>query len=125
MSVLCILSAAGVSESHSCAVTCDETLETFSLSDSSGPDVFLLLPFDLVTELMGDIFLKKGEKKAFFDKIFVKRCFSPSAWCSTQQCLVALVLDGRNIWIILDADVHPAGRVKDALEFPKVAAVQL
>lgn len=32
----------------------------------------------------------------FFEKIFIKCCFSPSAWCSTQQCLVALTLDGRN-----------------------------
>lgn len=42
---------------------------------------------------------------------------SSSAWCSTLQCLVALViLDVRNIRIV-DAEIHRAGHVKDALEF--------
>lgn len=82
---------------------------------SSAPEVFLCFwSFDLVKELMGGggVFLK-----TFFDKIFVKCCFSLSAWCSTLQCLVALILDGRNFWLLAMRTFILQGHANDTLEF--------
>lgn len=86
----------------------DKILKTFSHSDSSAPDVFPC--FHLIWSKRGKFL------KSFFDKIFVKCCFSPSDWCSTLA-VPCCTHPGRQEHLDLRrVDVHPAGRVKDAFE---------
>lgn len=90
----------------------DKMLKTFPHSDSSAPDVFLCFwSFDLVKELMEDIF-----KKLFWQNIckmlFLSVClvFHPAVPCCTH-------FGWREHLALRHVDAHPAGPCKDTLEF--------